>query len=218
MKQVTQIVIAAFNEGKAKKVGNTHTDGKSLFLHGNKIAEHRDDGLYISNAGWFSKTTKERLNGLPDLYISQKKYKWYIHRSTEQDSSVEWDGSWVRVNTNTPPQVDQSKVGKSYDLSTHWEGVGYRGATVYNYAVASANDTGLWDDSPCPSRISQHEVGVVYEALKKAGIPSRILTSETSNVFCIKHSVVVPPFYFEKAKEVVDEFLATNETRLIYKP
>lgn len=212
MNQVTRTVVSAFIEGKAKRQGNTHTDGQSLFLHGNKIAEHREDGLYISNAGWFSKTTKERLNGIPNLYITQKKYKWYIN------GGIEWDGTWTRINTNTPPVVDKAKVGKTYDFSTHWEGVGYRGSVVYNYGVASANDTGTWSDSPCRSEVSQEEVQKVSDALKKASIPSKVRNSETSNVFCIKHTVVVPPFYFEKAKEVVDEFLANNETTLLYKP
>jgi len=67
MKKVSMEIARAFESGKVKKVGNTYSNGKELFLHGNKIAEHRDDGTYISNAGWFSRTTKDRLNALADV-------------------------------------------------------------------------------------------------------------------------------------------------------
>ena len=68
------------------KMGNTHTDGQALYLHGNEIARHVDGGFTITNAGWFSSTTKERLNGLPDVNISQKAGTWFLN-------GKEWDGT-----------------------------------------------------------------------------------------------------------------------------
>lgn len=73
MIKITKTIVSAFLNGAKKSIGNTSTDGKSLFLHGNEIA-YRDDseGIYIANAGWFSKTTKERLNAIPGFNIHQK--------------------------------------------------------------------------------------------------------------------------------------------------
>jgi len=69
MRKVTQQTVAAFLAGKSLSVGNTSTDGSVLLLHGNKIAERREDGIYISLAGWNTRTTRERLNCLPHVCI-----------------------------------------------------------------------------------------------------------------------------------------------------
>ena len=62
-----------------------------MFLHGNKIAEKRDGALWITNAGWNTVTTKERLNGLDGVTIFQRKHVWYLN-------GKEWCGEWVTVN------------------------------------------------------------------------------------------------------------------------
>lgn len=91
MRKVTQKVCRAFEYQQSASCGNSHTDGSALFLHGNKIAEWRDGELFITNAGWSTNTTKERLNGLHGVNIHQKDYTWYLN-------GVEWDGSWVKVS------------------------------------------------------------------------------------------------------------------------
>jgi len=78
-RKVTTAVCSAFIAGNQLRVGNTNTDGNKLYLHGNLIAEKREDGLYITNAGWSSNVTKERLNGLPGVSIGQKDYVWYLN-------------------------------------------------------------------------------------------------------------------------------------------
>lgn len=90
MRKVTQQIVNAFVQGRKLKSGNTETDGNAIWLHGNKIAEKRDGALYITNAGWASNTTKERLNGLPDVTINQKAGVWYLN-------GKEWDGEWAGV-------------------------------------------------------------------------------------------------------------------------
>ena len=90
-RKVTTAVVAAFLNGQKKTVGNTHTDGKSLFLHGNRIATIDDRGyLLISTAGWGTPTTKERLNALPHVSVSTKNFKLYLN-------GKEWDGTWTAV-------------------------------------------------------------------------------------------------------------------------
>ena len=64
-----------------------------LKLHGNTIATIDELGvLSVSNAGWASNTTKERLNGLPNVRINQKNWTWYLNGN-------QWNGEWTRVGT-----------------------------------------------------------------------------------------------------------------------
>jgi hypothetical protein len=64
-----------------------------LKLHGNAIARY-DLGdwssLEICDGGWSSNTTKERLNGLWGVSISQKEWLWYLN-------GKRWDGNWITV-------------------------------------------------------------------------------------------------------------------------
>jgi hypothetical protein len=62
-----------------------------LKLHGNTIATIDELGvLSVSNAGWSSNTTKERLNGIPGVRVHQKNWTWYLN-------GTEWDGTWKRI-------------------------------------------------------------------------------------------------------------------------
>jgi hypothetical protein len=68
------------------------TEFTKLKLHGNTIAIiDRLGVLSISNAGWASNTTKERLNGLPNVRINQKNWEWFLNGES-------WDGRWKRVD------------------------------------------------------------------------------------------------------------------------
>lgn len=105
MRKITQNIVHAFIAGYTRTIGNSHTDGDALFLHGNRIAEKREDGIYISNAGWSTVTTKERLNGLLDSLgkpgIFQRNWEWF--RMSESGDT--WkdatpfpeDGSFVKA-------------------------------------------------------------------------------------------------------------------------
>lgn len=103
-REVTKQIVSAFLAGNKLSVSNSNTDGNKLYLFGNLIAEKRNDGLYITNAGWKSATTLERLRALPNVGISVKKGIWYLN-------GKEWDGEWVNVKTGDKP--DESNVLKS---------------------------------------------------------------------------------------------------------
>lgn len=99
MRKITTEAINAFMMAKPFKMANTevvvneNSSGGTitqLFLHDNLIAESSDTGLKITNAGWQSNTTKERLNAIPGVCISQKKGKWYLN-------GVYWDGEWTTI-------------------------------------------------------------------------------------------------------------------------
>ena len=62
-----------------------------LKLHGNVIAVLDEfNMLSVSNAGWASNTTKERLNGLPHVHVKQKNWNWFLN-------GEQWNGEWTRV-------------------------------------------------------------------------------------------------------------------------
>jgi len=84
-RKVTTATVSAFLTGQKLTMGNTSSDGSGLYLHGNLIAYREGSDIFISNAGWFSDTTKERLNGIPGVYIQQVKGDWYLN-------GKKWDG------------------------------------------------------------------------------------------------------------------------------
>lgn len=64
-----------------------------LKLHNNAIAYLYNDPqktLSITNCGWLSKTTKERLNALPNVSIQQKKGIWFLN-------GLQWDGNLIDI-------------------------------------------------------------------------------------------------------------------------
>jgi hypothetical protein len=66
-----------------------------LLLHGNVIAVRNNDSnrsMYITDCGWRTRTTKERLNGLEGVNIVQRDFQWYLN-------GVVWDGSPVFIST-----------------------------------------------------------------------------------------------------------------------
>jgi hypothetical protein len=95
MRKITQEAVDKFLSKEPFKKSNMQVDecyGQfRLKLHGNTIAVLDEfNMLSISNAGWSSNTTKERLNGLPHVHIKQKNYQWYLNGN-------EWTGEWTRV-------------------------------------------------------------------------------------------------------------------------
>ena len=96
MRKITKEAIDAFLSRRSFSKSNMRvieTYGVwKLQLHGNTIAVLDElDVLSVSNAGWSSNTTKERLNGLPGVRVNQKNWNWYLN-------GVEWDGSWKRIS------------------------------------------------------------------------------------------------------------------------
>jgi hypothetical protein len=75
MRKVTERIKQAFEQGTSLKVGNTRTDGTSVFLHGNEIIKRDASGLVMATlAGWNTPTTRERVNGITGLGIYQKNF------------------------------------------------------------------------------------------------------------------------------------------------
>jgi hypothetical protein len=93
-KKITQESVQKFLDGIPFKKQNMEVvrNGSIYYLKlfGNKIAARRDSELWISNAGWFTNTTKERLNALPNVSINQKDWNWYLN-------GKRWDGKPIYI-------------------------------------------------------------------------------------------------------------------------
>tara|TARA_X000001388_G_C2156591_1_gene94525 strand:+ start:271 stop:585 length:315 start_codon:yes stop_codon:yes gene_type:complete len=75
MRKVTEEIAKAFKKGINKTVGNTATIDGAVFLHGNKIAKIEDGALLVSLAGWNTPTTRERLNGIAEIFDTRQKFR-----------------------------------------------------------------------------------------------------------------------------------------------
>lgn len=91
---------------------------------------------------------------------------------------------------------------------------GWRGYETFVNAVAGANDTGTWSDSPCPTPAREREIGMAKTALRKAGIRHRTAWARTSNCFSMGQHVLVAPEDRARAIEVLTPI--EQETRLLY--
>lgn len=96
MRKVTREIVEAFLQGKPLSRGNTATDGIRIQLHGNTIAMRNAMGkILISDAGWRTRTTQDRLNGL--LYImhmqgmSPKMRSVSFRRGSSDLTSSDWE-------------------------------------------------------------------------------------------------------------------------------
>jgi hypothetical protein len=67
MRQETQKIMSAFLRGEKASAQRTHTDGYSVWLHGNLIAERGKSKTWFTLAGWPTVTTRDRINGLLEL-------------------------------------------------------------------------------------------------------------------------------------------------------
>ena len=77
MRKVTEQIKEAFERRQSKKVGNTRTDGMTVWLHGNPIVKRDADGLVRwSLAGWNTPTTRSLYRWRKDPFLQhQYEYK-----------------------------------------------------------------------------------------------------------------------------------------------
>ena len=101
MRQETQKIMSAFLQGQKASAARTNTDGNTVWLHGNKIAQ-RSEGDFVdfSLAGWPTVTTRDRVNGLlelsgSDYRVSQKNGTQFLTNGTDVRELGE--SEWVSV-------------------------------------------------------------------------------------------------------------------------
>lgn len=129
MRKVTTEAAKNFLAGSEWKKDNTDVQVREyqnapgkwviLLLHGNPIARYRLGdtslrSLRVCDGGWQTRTTAERLNGLPGVRVNQKAGQWYLN-------GEKWDGSWSTVApqyTITAEEVDNAPRWR-VDFPTH---------------------------------------------------------------------------------------------------
>ena len=191
MRIITKKIVRAFMDRERLRVGNSSTDGYSMFLHGNKIAQFRPEGLWITNAGWQTSTTKERLNGIPGVNIRQMNGVWYLN-------GREWDGSWICVRPNSSTtlreQIPTSMIVESdsmphfdeFDVTSQWLDQGY------SKPVYSVFET-----------VNKEDLTAIETMLKDADIPTRRMQSDTQGTYKVNHFIIVRPTDLERALSLI---------------
>jgi hypothetical protein len=98
MRKLTKEAIAAFNEARPLKKSNTEIrvlpNVTVMVLFGNEIAYRYNDPertLTITNCGWDTNATKERLNAIDGVSINQVKGQWFLNGEL-------WDGSLIDIS------------------------------------------------------------------------------------------------------------------------
>ena len=100
MRQETQKIMSAFLRGEKASAQRTNTDGYSVWLHGNLIAERGKSKLWFTLADWPTVTTRDRINGL--LELSGSDYRVFQKNGTQFLTNGETvrelgDSEWVSV-------------------------------------------------------------------------------------------------------------------------
>lgn len=97
MRKITEQSVDAFMNARPFKKDNMTIEVLPnvtvMKLYGNAIAYRFNDPertLTITNRGWDSKITKERLNAIPGVNITSIKGKWYLNGEV-------WDGDFIDV-------------------------------------------------------------------------------------------------------------------------
>ena len=97
MRLITSQSVQAFNNAKAFKKANTEVvvlpNVTVMKLFGNEIAYRYNNPkrtLSVTNCGFKTNTTKERLNALSGVNIHQKQGVWYLNGN-------EWNGNLIDV-------------------------------------------------------------------------------------------------------------------------
>jgi len=183
MRKITREIVNAFENSRSLTIGNSRTNGESLWLFGNKIAEIRRDGLWITNAGWQSVTTKERLNGLSGVEIITRRGNWYLN-------GRQWDGRWVNLDAwndgieyvQDGSRVEENAQEVEFDVTSEWTEFGY------SRPIYSIFHT-----------LVEENLRAVEELLDEHGIPYRRMESDTEGMYCPNYFIVVRPQDYQNA-------------------
>jgi hypothetical protein len=180
MSQITTKICAAFEERRELKIDNSNTDGESLWLFGNKIAKWVDGEIWITNAGWSSKTTKDRLNGLSRVSIRQASGSWYLNGNY-------WEGEWTKVSDNNREATTPLEVAE-FDLTSKWIASGKYSKPIYSVA-------------------HKYNVADLFACeclLNASGIKHRTIEADTDGEYMPNYFLVVMPEDYDLSLTIIN--------------
>lgn len=121
MRQVSKTIKEAFENGSRKVSGNTTTDGKSVWLFGNKIITQDSKGnIYWTMCGYGTRTTMERLKSILGLRLHTVKGciqlkipsgtragegEWNFHVDIDVDTSAWYNLTGKKLDSLYPPGI-----------------------------------------------------------------------------------------------------------------
>jgi len=184
MRQITEKITRAFERRESLSIDNSRTDGNSLWLFENRIAEWREDGLWVTNAEWTSQTTKERLNGLTGVNISNKRGVWFLN-------GREWNGHWVNVSDWSDGIEHAQGVSEEdeFDMSSEWLEDLRCSRPIYSVY----HTTKSWN------------LALFELILGEANILFRRAESDTVGVYKPNYFLVVHAVDYDRAKEILNQ-------------
>ena len=194
MRQITRDIVRAFESRNSLRIDNSRTDGQSLWLFNNRIADWRSDGLWITNSGWKSKTTKERLNGLEEVHIQQVRGNWFLNGRA-------WDGEWINVDAwndgityvNEASPREAIVQEPEFDVTSEWMPEGYSRPVYSIYHT-----------------LVEEGLRAVEILLNQGGIPSRRMESDTEGMYKPNYFVVVRPEDVERGVNILSDYFTID--------
>ncbi len=120
MNGIENNIVRKFVRGWEGKLANTESVDNTLYLHGNAIAWRNEENgeIWITNAGWHTKTTQSRLNAvlnaaMIEARVFTKKGRHYLERREGDEMVTRPMTQWIEVKhqhlANTIAQL-QEKV------------------------------------------------------------------------------------------------------------
>ena len=107
MNGIEEKIVSRFVRGWDGKLANTESHDNTLYLHGNAIAWRNDETgeVWITNAGWRTKTTQSRLNAvLQSLGVEgrvfTKKGRQYLERREDDEMVTHPMTQWIEVRSH----------------------------------------------------------------------------------------------------------------------
>jgi hypothetical protein len=216
MRLATERIMRAFRNRESLTLSNTRTDGTSVWLFGNKIIDRRSDGIWITNAGWNSNTTRERLNGLENVHVQQKNFQWYLNARA-------WDGRWVNVErwdyllSITPRQQlenlrAQGNEMENFDFSVLIEPTAPEPEPNTEPEI-EFDVTNVWIEKGQYSKplysvthkLNESELEPIEKLLNDSGVPTKRMESDTSGVYKPNYFIVVLPNDYVSSIKILKE-------------
>ena len=79
---------------RKRKLGNNtylvvrDDNGYGIRLHNTEVVIHYKDRIVLNSGGWYSNTTKARMNKYTPFNICQKNFKWFVNDKPYQDNMI----------------------------------------------------------------------------------------------------------------------------------
>ena len=113
MRKETRDIITAFLKRRSCTRARTQTNGDVVTLHGNRIAWWEPDGsVSMTLAGWGTRTTRDRLNGL--CFLMHEKCPFHQKKGVQYYDDHEIDTHQI-ITVHTIVEVDEQRAW--YDTS-----------------------------------------------------------------------------------------------------